>query len=65
MRFKLGDKVHCNGNNDARIIAIDYWDNMYFYTIRLWDNMRLVGETQMGESSLLAQQPNPNEMHHD
>lgn len=57
-KFPIGASVRCNGNDQARVIAIDTWDGIIFYTIRLWDGFRVVGETQMGESSLLAQQPN-------
>ncbi len=57
MKFKVGDKVTCNGNENGRIIEIDTWSGITFYTIRLWDGFRVVGETQMGEASLAAQQP--------
>ena len=59
MQFSVGDKVVCNGNPDARIVAVDYWENhrMYMYTIRLWDGFRHVGDVQMGEASLRQQQP--------
>ena len=55
-KFSIGDLVHCNGNDQARVVAIDSWDGLVFYTIRLWDGFRHVGDTQMGESSLLMQQ---------
>lgn len=57
MKFQIGDKVVCNGNENGRVIAVDQWDGLTFYTIRLWDGFRLVGETQMSEMSLASQQP--------
>lgn len=56
IKFPLGSLVHCNGNDQARVVAIDTWDGIIFYTIRLWDGSRLVGDTQMSESSLEMQQ---------
>jgi hypothetical protein len=62
MKYNVGDIVVCNGNNEARIIAKDYWEthNLYMYTIRLWDGFRHVGDVQMGEASLAQQQPDQN-----
>jgi hypothetical protein len=56
IKFPLGSLVRCNGNDQARVVAIDSWDGIIFYTIRLWDGSRLVGDTQMSESSLEMQQ---------
>lgn len=53
--YKVGDKVSCNGNPNGVVIKVDYWDEIYFYTIRLWDGFRLVGEVCTGESSLRSQ----------
>jgi len=56
--FPIGALVHCNGNDQARVVAVDSWDGIIFYTIRLWDGCRLVGDTQMSQEALLAQQSN-------
>jgi hypothetical protein len=60
MKFKVGDKVTCNGNNQAQVIQIEHWanQNLTMVTLRLWDGFRVVGETQMSESALEMQQPN-------
>ena len=55
-KFEIGTQVRCNGNDNARIVAVDSWDGIIFYTIRLWDGFRLVGEAQMSEGALLSQQ---------
>jgi hypothetical protein len=60
MKFKVGDKVTCNGNKQAQVIQIEHWanQNLTMVTLRLWDGFRVVGETQMSESALEMQQPN-------
>jgi hypothetical protein len=55
-KFEIGAQVRCNGNDQGRIVAVDSWDGIIFYTIRLWDGFRIVGETQMSEGALLNQQ---------
>jgi hypothetical protein len=61
MKFKIGDKVACNGNPDGRVIALkteyleDYGDDITWVTVRLWDGTRIVGETVASESSLAFQ----------
>lgn len=59
MKFNVGDKVVCNGNTQSQVIAVEEWSkfNIVMVTIRLWDEFRLVGEVQMSESALAAQQP--------
>lgn len=57
MKFKIGDKVECNGNGQGRVIAIDNWDGLTMITVRLWDGFRLVGEVQMSEGALATQNP--------
>lgn len=55
--FPIGALVHCNGNDQGRIVAVDTWDGIIFYTVRLWDGLRHVGDTQMSEPALAAQNP--------
>ena len=51
MKYKIGDKVECNGNYDCRIIGIyDY--NLKIYEVRLWSGFRHVGDTDASENNL-------------
>lgn len=42
--FKVGDKVVCNGNKEAKIVevCVDKLEGMYI--VRLWDGSRRIGE---------------------
>lgn len=55
MKYPIGTKVTCNGNEQGIIVEADTWDGIVFYTVRLWDGFRLVGEVQVSEMSLAAQ----------
>lgn len=48
--WKPGDKVICNGNEQARVLGL-YSENMY--EVRLWDGFRHVGDVCVSGSELL------------
>jgi len=52
--FKTGQKVTCNGNNDATIIQYPYEDS-FMVEVRLWSGSRLVGNCVVDEHDLLIE----------
>ena len=51
MKYKRGDKVTCNGNNEA--IVLGYYDIEHrILEVRLWDGMRHIGDTAIGEDEV-------------
>ena len=48
-KFKTGDKVTCNGNNDAYVLRY-YTEEMV--EVRLWNGSRHVGDVCISESGL-------------
>ena len=48
-KFKAGDKVTCNGNNDAYVLRY-YTEEMV--EVRLWNGSRHVGDVCISESGL-------------
>ena len=48
--FKTGDKVICNGNEEACVLDY-YTDKMV--TVRLWSGQRCVGEVCVSEDDLI------------
>lgn len=56
--FKLGDKVKCNGNPNGVITQVfepDCAMPFFMFTVRLWDDTRLVGEVTVGQHSLILE----------
>lgn len=51
MKFKIGDRVKCNGNPEG--IIIDLYHGMY--VVRLWQGSRLIGEVVVSERDLLLE----------
>ena len=51
-KFKTGDKVVCNGNNDAYVLRY-YTEEMV--EVRFWSGDRHVGDVCVSESSLKEQ----------
>lgn len=49
-RFKTGDRVVCNENNDAYVLGY-YTDKMV--EVRLWSGLRHVGDTCVHENDLI------------
>ncbi|MDE2100997.1 MAG: hypothetical protein KGL39_27370 [Patescibacteria group bacterium] len=49
--WKRGDKVVCNGNDQAIVLG-PYGDGMY--EVRLWDGSRLVGDVCVDGSELVS-----------
>ena len=52
-KFKTGDKVICNGNNDAYVLGY-YTDKMV--EVRLWSGSRHVGDTCVHENDLISKE---------
>lgn len=52
-KFKTGDKVICNGNNDAYVLGY-YTDKMV--EVRLWSGSRHVGDTCVHENNLISKE---------
>ncbi len=52
-KFKTGDKVICNGNNDAYVLGY-YSDKMV--EVRLWSGSRHVGDTCVHENNLISKE---------
>lgn len=48
-KFKIGDKVICNENNDAYVLGY-YADKIV--EVRLWSGSRHIGDVCVSESSL-------------
>jgi len=49
-KFKIGDKVICNGNNDAYVLRY-YTEEMV--EVRLWRGSKHVGNVVVHESDLI------------
>lgn len=53
--YSIGQKVTCNGNHEAVVIAIETnynGDGFTMYTVRLWQGFRHVGDTMKSEADL-------------
>jgi hypothetical protein len=51
MKYKIGDKVECNGNHNSYVIGVyDYY--LKIYIVRLWSGFRHVGDTIASENDL-------------
>ena len=50
-KFKTGDKVECNGNNQARVLG--YYSTA-MVEVRLWDGFRHVGDVCVPECDIKA-----------
>jgi len=48
-KFKIGDRVICNGNNESYVL--DYYTDK-IVTVRLWRGQRHIGDTIVNESEL-------------
>lgn len=56
--YAVGQKVVCNGNHDATIVAIETnynGDGFTMYTVRLWDGLRHIGDVMASEASLYSE----------
>lgn len=51
MKFKVGDRVKCNGNPEGVIISL--YGSMY--VVRLWSGSRRVGDVVVSERDLLLE----------
>ncbi len=52
-KFKTGDKVICNGNNDAYVLGY-YEDKMV--EVRLWSGSRHIGDVCTHENDLTTKE---------
>ena len=48
-KFKIGDRVICNGNNESYVL--DYYTDK-IVTVRLWRGQKHIGDTIVNESEL-------------
>ena len=52
-KFKIGDEVICNGNNDAHVLGY-YTEKMV--EVRLWSGSRHIGDTCVHEDDLILKE---------
>jgi hypothetical protein len=52
-KFKAGDRVICNGNNDAYVLGY-YTEKMV--EVRLWSGSRHVGDTCVHQNDLILKE---------
>ncbi len=50
-KYKVGDKVNCNGNSQSYVLNY-YTDKMV--EVRLWSNQRHVGDVVIHEDELVS-----------